>query len=99
VFQLAEYLGVPAEIRARLPTTDTFSLAQSQEEFYFSLPYGQMDLCLYGLNNKVPLAQVAAATGLTEDTVRRVYEDIEGKRRTTAYLHLGPALVESVFLG
>ena len=99
VFQLAEYLGVPAEIRARLPTTDTFSLAQSQEEFYFSLPYGQMDLCLYGLNNKVPLAQVAAATGLNEDTVRRVYEDIEGKRRTTAYLHLGPALVEPVFAG
>lgn len=99
VFQLAEYLGVPAEIRARQPTTDTFSLAQSQEEFYFSLPYDKMDLCLYGLNHDIPLDQVASATGLHEDTVRRVYDDIQAKRRATAYLHFGPALVETVFPG
>ena len=39
VYALAEYLGVPEEIRSRPPTTDTYSLPQSQEEFYFSLPY------------------------------------------------------------
>jgi NAD+ synthase len=96
VFQLAEALGVPAEILARTPTTDTFSLAQTQEEFYFSLPYKEMDLCLYGLNNKVPIGEVARATGLTEDQIHRVYRDIEAKRRATAYLHLGPQLVEKV---
>ena len=53
VYQLAEHLGVPEEIRRRPPTTDTWSLAQTQEEFYFSLPYREMDLCLYGLNNGV----------------------------------------------
>ena len=36
VYELAEHLGVPDEIRARPPTTDTYSLPQSQEEFYFS---------------------------------------------------------------
>src|SRR5688572_13354553 len=51
VYQLAEALGVPAEICARPPTTDTWSMAQTQEEFYFALPYAQMDLCLYGLEN------------------------------------------------
>jgi len=35
VYQLAAVLGVPAEIQQRPPTTDTYSLAQSQEEFYF----------------------------------------------------------------
>ena len=96
VFQLAEYLGVPAEIRARTPTTDTFSLAQSQEEFYFSLPYDKLDLCLYAHNNDVPIGEVARATELREDQIDRVYKDIEAKRRTTAYLHMGPQLVEKV---
>jgi NAD+ synthase len=96
VFQLAEHLGVPAEIRARTPTTDTFSLAQTQEEFYFSLPYDKLDLCLYAHNNQVPLAEVARVTGLREDQIERVYKDIEAKRRTTAYLHMGPQLVEKV---
>jgi NAD+ synthase len=65
VYQLAEYLGVPEEIRRRPPTTDTYSLPQTQEEFYFSLPYDRMDLCLYGLNHAVPAKEVAAAAQLT----------------------------------
>ena len=48
VYQLAAYLGVPEEIRERPSTTDTYSLEQSQEEFYFSIPLAKMDLCLYG---------------------------------------------------
>ncbi len=96
VYALAEYVGVPEEIRRRPPTTDTFSLPQTQEEFYFALPYGQMDLCLYGHNHGVPAADVAAATGLTAEQVARVYKDIEQKRRTTRYLHAGPRLVEAV---
>jgi NAD+ synthase len=96
VFAMAEYLGVPAEIRRRTPTTDTFSLPQTQEEFYFALPYPQMDLCLYGLNHKVPAEAVAPSVGLTAEQVERVYRDIEQKRRTTAYLHAKPALVEPI---
>lgn len=96
VYQLAAHLGVPAEICARPPTTDTFSLAQTQEEFYFALPYDRMDLCLYELNNGLPAAEVAAAAGLTEDQVARVWRDIAAKRKATKYLHLSPLLVEPV---
>lgn len=96
VYALAEYVGVPAEIRRRPPTTDTFSLAQTQEEYYFALPYDKMDLCLYGLNHGVPAADVAPVTGLTPEQVERVYKDIAQKRRTTAYLHRRPLLVEKV---
>jgi len=96
VYAMAEHLGVPAPIRSRPPTTDTYSLAQSQEEFYFSLPYQGMDLCLYGRNNAVPVEQVAAATGLTVAQVERVYRDIDQKRKTTAYLHLAPELAGDV---
>jgi NAD+ synthase len=96
VYALAEYLGVPEEIRRRTPTTDTFSLPQTQEEFYFALPYDKMDLCLYGRNHGVSPAAVAAAIGLTAEQVERVYRDIDQKRRTTGYLHARPMLVQPV---
>ena len=80
----------------RPSTTDTYSLPQSQEEFYFSLPHHQMDLVLLGKNKGVPIEQVAAAAGLTIEQVERVYRDIEQKRRTTQYLHLPPELAAPV---
>lgn len=92
VFQLAEYLDVPEEIRSRPPTTDTYSLPQSQEEFYFSIPYDKMDLCLWGVNSGISPGEVGEALGLTAEQVERVYRDIEGKRRIAAYLQ-SPAIV------
>jgi NAD+ synthase len=94
VYQLAEYLNVPYEIRRRPPTTDTYSLPQGQDEFYFSLPYDKMDLCLYALNHGYSAAETAAALGLMPEQVERVYRDIESKRKTTRYLHTPPLLVE-----
>ncbi|TIW15241.1 MAG: NAD(+) synthase, partial [Mesorhizobium sp.] len=90
VYQLAEYLGVDEEIRRRPPTTDTFSLAQSQEEFYFALPYQLTDLCLFGLNHGIGADEVAAAAGLTGSQVEKVFKDIEAKRRGARYLHSRP---------
>src|SRR5699024_10428670 len=96
VYALAEHLGVPEAIRLRPSTTDTYSMPQSQEEFYFSLPHDRMDLCLYGKNNAVPNDQVARAAGLTQEQLDRVFQDIEQKRRATEYLHLPPELAEHV---
>ncbi len=90
VYQLAAHLGVPEDIRRRPPTTDTWSMAQSQEEFYFSLPYDRMDLCMYGLNNGLGREQVASAAKLSVDQVDAVWADIARKRVATAYLHLPP---------
>jgi len=99
VYQLAEYLGVPETIRTRPPTTDTYSLPQTQEEFYFSLPYDKMDLCLYARNNGIDAADVAQALGLNEQQIERVFRDIDSKRRATRYLHLKPQLVAEVIDG
>jgi len=93
VYALAEYLGVPAEIRSRPPTTDTFSLSQSQEEFYFALPYGEMDLCLWAYSHQVSPAEAAATLQITAAQVERVYRDIEAKRRVARYLHAQPLLM------
>lgn len=97
VYQLAEYLGIPDNICKRSPTTDTYSLPQGQDEFYFPLPYEKMDLCLYAKNNNVPIEDVADATGLTYEQVQRVFSDIDQKRSTTHYLHLHSLLIEEVF--
>jgi NAD+ synthase len=96
VYQLAEHLGVPQEIRRRPPTTDTWPLAQTQDEFYFSLPYDRMDLCLYGLAHAIPADAVGRAAGLTAGEVERVWRDIQAKRKATRYLHEPPLLVEPV---
>ncbi|MER9663456.1 NAD(+) synthase [Mesorhizobium sp. M0159] len=96
VYALAPHLGVPEEIRNRPPTTDTYSLAQTQEEFYFSLPYDRMDICLYGLNNGMAAEVVGQAAGLAASQVERVWADIIAKRKATRYLHQRPQLVEEV---
>jgi len=90
VYALADHLGVPEEIRARPPTTDTFSLSQTQEEFYFALPYRQMDLCLWAVDHGVAAGEVGAAIDLTEAQVERVFRDIAAKRRVSRYLHHVP---------
>jgi NAD+ synthase len=92
VYQLAAQLGIPEEIRRRPPTTDTFSMPQTQEEFYFALPYDRMDLCLYALNQGIAAAEVAPLVELTSEQVERVFKDIEAKRRATRYLHTPPLL-------
>ncbi len=98
VYELAEFLGVPAAIRSRPPTTDTYSLPQTQEEFYFALPAATLDFVLFAHNHGCGPAAVAAELegGRTPEEVARALKDIEQKRATTRYLHLPPLLVEPV---
>ncbi len=96
VYALARHLGLPDEICNAVPTTDTYSLAQGQDEFYFALPYQQMDLALWAYNHGREPRELAAAIGITETQAVNVYKDIEAKRKATRYLHLKPVLVESV---
>ena len=91
VYQLAEALGVPQEIRRRPPTTDTWSLPQGQDEYYFSLPYDRMDICLYGLDNGIPAEAVGEAAGLSAEQVDAVWRNIAAKRKVADYLHAAPA--------
>ncbi len=94
VYQLAERLGIPEEIRRRAPTTDTWSLPQTQEEFYFSVPSEVMDLCLLALDRGIPASAAAQAAGLSLPALQAVWRDIVAKRRVARYLHAPPLLVE-----
>ena len=96
VYAMARHLGLPDEICSAVPTTDTYTLAQGQDEFYFALPYQQMDIALWSHNHGRSAAELGGALGITEAQAQLVYADIEAKRRATGYLHASPILVEPV---
>jgi NAD+ synthase len=96
VYQLARHLNVPAGVTDRPPTTDTYSLPQSQEEFYWTLPTAVLDRVLHAHNAGRPATEAARELGYDETQVARAYAEIEQKRSTTGYLHAAPLLVEPV---
>lgn len=96
VYAMARHLGLPERICNAVPTTDTYSLEQGQDEFYYGLPYAQMDVALWALNNDKPAAWLARTLGISLARAEATFEDIRTKRRTTRYLHLPPVLAGSV---
>lgn len=96
VYRLAEHLGVTEAIRARTPTTDTYSLEQTQEEFFFTLPIAKLDAALAARNAGRAASDVAGETGMTVADVERAYRQIDRKRAATRYLHMPALLVEPV---
>jgi NAD+ synthase len=96
VYALARYMGLPEEICSAKPSTDTYSMAQGQDEFYFALPYDKMDLALWAHNHGVSTLQLSRVLNIDEKHAELVYADIESKRRTTKYLHAKPYLIENI---
>src|SRR5438132_663537 len=96
VYQLAEHLGVPVSVTSRPPTTDTFSLPQSQEEFYYNMPTQTLDIVLHARNEGRSAATVAADLGYRLEQIERAYREIEHKRAVTRPLHLTSLLVAPV---
>jgi NAD+ synthase len=94
VYALARELDLPEEITSRSPTTETFSLAQSQEEFYFGYPVETMDLLLWGRREGIPADEIAARAGLGADEVRTGWAEIDRRREATRYLHAPAVIVE-----
>ena len=90
VYQLANYLGVPEEIIGRTPTTDTYSAEQTQEEFFYQLPFGEMDLLWYGWENGYAAIDVARVLNFPEELVVKNFKNFERKQKTTEYLRMAP---------
>ncbi len=88
VYQLAEYLGVSREIIERIPTTDTYSAEQTQEEFFYQLPFDLMDRYWYGFENGYSAKEVAEVMGEAGEKVEALYRNFERKRKTTEYLRM-----------
>jgi NAD+ synthase len=96
VYALARHLGLPDELCNTIPTTDTYSLSQGQDEFYFALPYRQMDVAIWAIVNGKSAQELAGYLDIDVATAERIYQDIRSKRSTTAPLHWKPATIEHV---
>jgi NAD+ synthase len=94
VYGMARHLGLPERVCAAEPTTDTYSLPQGQDEFFFALPWRSMDLALWALEHAVPAIELASVLGIGHAEAEAIYADIQAKRRGTRYLHMPPLLVE-----
>lgn len=90
VYQLAAYLGVPHEILERTPTTDTYTAEQTQEDFFYQMPFADMDLIWYGFENNYPTEEVSKIMGKTKEDIENIFKNFERKRKTTDYLRMKP---------
>lgn len=90
VYQLAKHLGVPQEIIDRTPTTDTYTAEQTQEDFFYQLPFKEMDLIWYGWENNYPAEEVGKVMDKTAVEIENIYKSFERKKKTTEYLRMKP---------
>jgi len=96
VYHIARFLNVEQSVLEQTPTTDTYSLPQSQDEFYFPLPFPDMDYALWALNHNVPIIELGDFLGMEDSEVEWIYNDIRAKRKATIYNHSGSLLIEDV---
>jgi NAD+ synthase len=87
VYALAHQLNLPEDVCSAIPTTDTYSLPQGQDEFYFALPYQQMDIALHAYENGMPASKLADILQISEEKAQMIFGDIERKRQFARYLH------------
>jgi len=90
VYQLASHLGVPQEIIDRTPTTDTYTAEQTQEDFFYQMPFASMDLIWYGWENGYPAEEVGKVMGKSAKEIENIYKSFERKKKTTEYLRMRP---------
>jgi NAD+ synthase len=95
VYAMARHLGLPEDICNAKPTTDTYSLPQGQDEFYFALPYAQMDLALWAVEHNHSAEELASALNTSVEHAQHVFSDIRAKRRATEYLSAAPEMLLS----
>ncbi|HED36363.1 MAG TPA: NAD(+) synthase [Gammaproteobacteria bacterium] len=95
VYAMSRHLCLPEEICSAIPTTDTYSLQQGQDEFYFSLPYHKMDVALWALNHGVSVNELAQYLETGTDQAEFIYKDIQSKRVATHYMHSKAYLIDN----
>jgi len=96
VYAMARWLGLPEDICTAEPTTDTYTLPQGQDEFYFALPYRRMDLALWSIDHGASGARLASVLEVAESQARRIHLDVEAKRRASRYLHATAETIEPI---
>ena len=90
IFQLSEYFGVIEEIMKRVPSPDTYSYTVSDEEFFFRMPFKELDLLLYAWENKVPRDEIKSVMNVSDEQIERAFRDFSSKFKASAHIRQYP---------
>jgi len=94
MYQLGEFFGTPREVMDRTPSPDTFSLAVSDKDFYFCLPFDILDPLLYAWEYKLDMNAVAEELGLKPEQIERAFRDFDSKHASTEHIRQLPHAIE-----
>jgi len=94
IYRMSEYLDVPEEIRRRPPSPDTYSFPVSDEEFFFRIPFEQLDLLLYAWENEISINRVSEEMGLDKEQVERAFRDFKTKHKATGHVRRLPPTLD-----
>ena len=72
ILMLAEYLGVPEEIRTRTPNPDLIPGVEDKYLDILGIPSATVDLILYGLEHAMTDADISSQTGVPEKKVGEI---------------------------
>jgi NAD+ synthase len=93
VFAIGEFLQIPFSIQKATPSTDTYSLSQGQDEFYFGLEWQKMDKVVWAITQRLSSYETAKLLGVSKDTAQRLVEDIESKKKMSQVLRAPPKIL------
>ena len=86
VYELARHLGLPEAIIRRPPSPDTFSVAVSDADFFFRLPYEILDRVLVCLEAGEPAELAARETGLSREDAERALQEVARREQASRRL-------------
>jgi NAD+ synthase len=91
---MADFLKIPPSIQQSTPSTDTYSMSQSQDEFYFGLEWRQMDKAVWAITQEISVTKTAELLGVNKDKAQRLVKDIQSKKRMSQVLRAQPIMIK-----
>ena len=92
VFAIGDFFQIPTSIQQATPSTDTYSMSQGQDEFYFGLEWQQMDKVVWAITQRYSSNETAELLGVSKETAQSLVKDIESKKRMSQVLRAQPKI-------
>lgn len=90
IFALARHLGVVRSILERNPSPDTYPGGSTDEEFFFRMPFSEVDVLLDAWKRGRSVDDVCRDLGYTPSQVERVYRDFQSKWNASWHMRIMP---------
>lgn len=90
VFQLGEHVGVTRHILERLPSPDTYPGGSTDEEFFFRMPFEDLDLLMTAWSGGLSVDEACGTLGYSKEQVSRTFRDFQSKWSTSWHMREMP---------